>query len=354
VASTGGKPLNKGIPFPSGSAIALDCHLSGVKRVITSGALNLDNLHLDNMKALLGVFAFSFLAAGIAAEVGVIGIGAKLTRFGGEYSFTEGPTADVQGNVYFTDQPNDRILRWNCTNGVVTTFMQPAGRANGMCFDAQGNLIVCADEKNELWLIPVASIAKGNAEGKEVLASEYQGKKLNGPNDVWCHPNGSLYFTDPFYKRPWWKHNEMPQDGQHVYRLSADRKTLTRVVDSLKQPNGIIGTSNGKELFVADIGDGKTYRFAVQADGTLANRKLVCELGSDGMTIDFDGNLYLTGKGVTVVDREGQQVDHIEVPESWTANVCFGGYQRHTLLITASKGFYAMQMMTKGAFKQGK
>ncbi|MBK9137517.1 MAG: SMP-30/gluconolactonase/LRE family protein [Verrucomicrobia bacterium] len=300
------------------------------------------------------------LVTSTMAQVGVpttkvTGLNAKLTRFGGEYSFTEGPTADTDGNVYFTDQPNNRILRWDRQTGQVTTYLEPAGRANGMCFDAAGNLLVCADEKNELWLIPAASVASGTAEGKQILASEYLGKKLNGPNDVWCHPDGSLYFTDPFYKRPWWTHDKMPQDGQHVYRLSADRKTLTRVADSLKQPNGIVGTPDGKTLYVADIGDKKTYRFQIQADGSLANKTLFCELGSDGMTLDAEGNLYLTGQGVTVFNPRGQKIDHIEVPdERWTANVCFGGRDRHTLFITASKGFYAIQMMTRGAFKQGK
>lgn len=310
------------------------------------------------MKAISLVIAAIVGISTLAQEgvpiLGVVGLQAKLTKLGGDYSFTEGPTADVEGNVYFTDQPNNRILRWDQRNGQVTTYLEPAGRANGMCFDALGNLLVCADEKNELWFIPAESVTKGNADGKQVLASEYNGKKLNGPNDVWCHPNGSLYFTDPFYKRPWWTHDKMPQDGQHVYRLSADRKTLTRVVESLKQPNGIVGSPDGKTLYVADIGDKKTYRFAIQADGSLASKTLHCELGSDGMTLDADGNLYLTGKGVSVFNSDGKKIDQIEVPEGWTANVCFGGRDRHTLLITASKGFYAIQMMTKGAFKQGK
>ena len=311
------------------------------------------------MRTILLLAGF-VLVTSTMAQVGVpttkvTGLNAKLTRFGGEYSFTEGPTADTNGNVYFTDQPNNRILRWDRQTGQVTTYLEPAGRANGMCFDAAGNLLVCADEKNELWLIPAASVANGTAEGKRILASEYLGKKLNGPNDVWCHPDGSLYFTDPFYQRPWWTHDKMPQDGQHVFRLSADRQTLTLVADSLKQPNGIVGTPDGKTLYVSDIGDKKTYRFQIQADGSLANKTLFCELGSDGMTLDAEGNLYLTGQGVTVFSPRGQKIDQIEVPdERWTANVCFGGRDRHTLFITASKGFYAIQMMTRGAFKQGK
>lgn len=146
----------------------------------------------------------------------------------------------------------------------------------------------------------------------------------------------------------------MPQDGQHVYRAAPDRRTLTRVADSLKQPNGIVGTPDGRTLFVADIGDRKTYRFTIRPDGTLADRTLFCELGSDGMTLDAEGNLYLTGRGVTVFDKTGRQIEHIPVPENWTANVCFGGADRQTLFITASKGLYAVRTRVKGAFPLGK
>ena len=276
-----------------------------------------------------------------AAEEGVLAPGAKLEKLSGEFNFTEGPTADAAGNVFFTDQPNDRILKWSI-EGKLSTFLQPAGRANGMFFDSQGNLIACADEKNELW-----SIAP---DGKPtVLLKDYAGKTLNGPNDVWVLPDGGLYFTDPFYKRSWWKHDQMPQDGQHVYFLTPDRKKLARVTTDLKQPNGIIGTPDGKTLYVADIGARKTYSFQIQADGTLANKKLHCELGSDGMTLDSEGNLYLTGRGVSVFDSNGKRIEQINVPEPWTANVCFGGKDRQTLFITASKGLYAIRTRVKGA-----
>lgn len=276
-----------------------------------------------------------------AAESPVIAPGAKLETLSTEFSFTEGPTCDAVGNVFFTDQPNDRIMKWTI-DGRLTTFLKPAGRANGMFFDAQGNLIACADEKNELW-----SIAP---DGKStVIQKGFKDHALNGPNDVWVRPDGGLYFTDPFYKRSWWTHDKMPQDGQHVYYLPADRSALVRAADSFKQPNGIIGTPDGKRLFVADIGDRKTYAFDIQSDGSLANRKLFCEMGSDGMTLDAQGNLYLTGKGVMVYGPEGQKIEQIDVPESWTANVSFGGADHQTLFITASKGLYSIRLKVRGA-----
>jgi gluconolactonase len=272
----------------------------------------------------------------------VVASRARVEKLAGGFGFTEGPTCDAEGNLFFTDQPNDRILKWS-VQGELSTFLQPAGRANGMCFDPRGSLIACADEKNALW-----SIAP---DGKvTVLVSEYRQKLLNGPNDVWVRPDGALYFTDPFYERTWWTHDTMPQDGQHVYFLCADRRRLVRVADDLQKPNGIIGTPDGKTLYVADIGAGKTYRYDIAPDGSLAGKTLAVEQGSDGMTLDNEGNLYLTGNGVLVFDKDGRQIDQIQVPdEQWTANVSFGGKDRHTLFITASTGLYAIRTRVKGA-----
>jgi gluconolactonase len=272
----------------------------------------------------------------------VVASGATVEKLAGGFEFTEGPTSDAAGNLFFTDQPSDRILKWS-VEGKLSTFLQPAGRANGMCFDAGGQLIACADEKTALWSIaPDGRVT--------VILSEYGGRPLNGPNDVWVRPDGALYFTDPFYDRPWWTHHALPQDGQHVYFLSADRQHLARVADDLTKPNGITGTPDGKTLFVADIGAGKTYRYDIAPDGSLAGKTLVIDHGSDGMTIDSEGHLYLTGDGVLVFDQAGRQVDHIRIPdEKWTGNVSFGGADRHTLFITASTGLYAIRMRVRGA-----
>ena len=268
--------------------------------------------------------------------------GAELVKLAGEFSFTEGPAADKAGNVFFTDQPNDRIMKWS-TAGELSTFMQPSGRSNGMFIDRSDNLWSCADEKNEIWKI---------APGKEpeVITVKYEGLLMNGPNDLWVSPEGNIFFTDPFYKRSWWKHSEMPQEKQCVYFLSADRLTLKRVEEELLQPNGIVGTPDGKTLYVADIRGNKTWSYTINADGSLSDKKLFCELGSDGMTIDSKGNIYLTGKGVTVFDKTGKKLGNIPVPENWTANICFGGKNRKALFITASKGLYTIRTRVRGAY----
>ena len=124
------------------------------------------------------------------------------------------------------------------------------------------------------------------------------------------------------------------------------------MIDDLRQPNGIIGTPDGKLLYVADIGASKTCRYRIQTDGSLKEKSLFCELGSDGMTIDSQGNIYLTGKGVSVFDSAGKKIEHIEVPEGWTANVCFGGKDRQMLFITASKSLYGLRMSVHGVDSQ--
>jgi gluconolactonase len=272
----------------------------------------------------------------------IIQPGAQLEKLADGFLFTEGPASDAKGNVYFTDQPNDRIMIWSIS-GKLSTFMQPSGRSNGLSFDKEGNLWACADEKNELWCI---------APDKKVLVipSKYQNKPLNGPNDLWITDNGGVYFTDPYYKRSWWDHTTMPQDCQAVYYLEPGHKEIIRVANDLIQPNGIVGTPDCKTLFIADIGGHKTWSYTINGDGSLSNKKLFCEMGSDGMTIDVDGNIYLTGNGVTIFDRNGVRIGNIAVPEEWSANVCFGGKDMKSLFITASKSLYRIQTQIKGAY----
>jgi gluconolactonase len=270
----------------------------------------------------------------------VIKAGSVPEKLADGFQFTEGPSADAKGNVYFTDQPNDRIMIWNNKTGL-STFMQPSGRSNGLAFDGDGNLWACADEKNEIWRI-------SPDKKSYVITGLFEEKPFNGPNDLWVNPAGGIYFTDPFYKRSWWDHTEMPQLKQCVYYLSPDLKTIIMVADDLQQPNGIVGTPDGKTLYVADIRAGKTWEYSIGPDGTLTGKKLFCEMGSDGMTIDSKGNIYLTGKGVTVFDKTGRKLGNIAIPENWTANVCFGDSDLKSLYITASKGIYRIRLKVKG------
>jgi len=270
----------------------------------------------------------------------IITAGSSPEKLADGFLFTEGPTANNDGNVYFTDQPNDRIMVWK-TGGTLETFLKPSGRSNGLATDRNGNLWACADENNELWMVD-----KNKNVQKHPFT--YNNKPLNGPNDLWIDAAGGIYFTDPFYKRPWWEHTTMPQDIQGVYYITPDMQTVTRIIDDLKQPNGIVGSADGKSLYVADIGANRTYRYDIEKNGIVTNKKLFCELGSDGMTIDSKGNIYLTGKGVTIFDNKGALIGNIPVPEGWTANVCFGDKDLKSLFITASKSLYRIRVKVKG------
>ncbi|MDT0594960.1 SMP-30/gluconolactonase/LRE family protein [Glaciecola petra] len=267
--------------------------------------------------------------------------GAKLNLVSDMFSFTEGPAVNKSGDVFFTDQPNDRIMKWSALDNTVSVFMQPAGRANGLYFDHDDNLLACADEQNELWKIDL------NGE-KTVLVDQFNSKRLNGPNDLWLDAKGGIYFTDPFYQRLYWQHEEQEITEQNVYYISPDSTSIVIAASELVKPNGIIGSADGKSLFVADIGADKTYKYDIGENGKLSNRRLFTELGSDGMTIDQQGNLYLTGNGVTVFNPQGKKVLHIPVPEDWTANVTFGGLNQRTLFITAMDSVYTLQMNSNG------
>lgn len=328
---------------PSGTFYDPD-HPGNVKRLPSLGVHEhwnnaKDKKYSRNLGTGNGIELIAITPANITKS-GIIAPGAKVKKLSGGFKFTEGPAVDAQGNVFFTDQPNNRIHKWS-VDGKLSIFHDSPGRANGLYFDKHGNLLACADLNNELWLI--------DTKGKiTVLVKDYKGKKLNGPNDLWQEPKGGIYFTDPFYKRPYWTRGPMEQDGQHVYYLSPNREKLIRVTNDLVQPNGIIGTPNGKLLYVADIRARKTYVYKINADGTLSNKKLFCSMGSDGMTIDNEGNIYLTGRGVTVFNSAGEKIEHIPIDAGWTANVCFGGPNRHTLFITAQTSLYSLRMRVKG------
>jgi gluconolactonase len=288
------------------------------------------------------ILIFFLTASGGFAQVPTAP-GAEIKLSSDGYKFTEGPASDAGGNVYFTDQPNDRILKWSAETGKTETFLQPAGRSNGLYVDHDGNLIACADENGQLWKIDVAT------KKYDVLLDQFGEKLFNGPNDLWIDPVGGVFFTDPFYKRDYWKGREKPdQEKQRVFYLPKDADVPVIVEDTLVQPNGIIGTPDGTQLFVADIGAKKTYRYDITSDHKLTKRQLFCEMGSDGMTLDQEGNLYLTGKGVTVFDKTGKKLGNIPIDEGWTANVTFGGKEMKTLLITAMDSVYTLEMAVGG------
>lgn len=273
------------------------------------------------------------------SESKIIAENAKPKLISDQFKFTEGPAADKKGNIFFTDQPNDHIWKYS-NDGELSLFLDKSGRSNGMYFDKNGNLLTAADEKNEIWSIsPDKKIT--------VLLDNYEGKQFNGPNDLWIDPKGGIYFTDPYYQRPYWVRKKPELDGQHVYYLPKGATKPFIVDNNMVRPNGIVGSANGKVLYVADIVAKKTYKYDIKKDGSLSNRQLFADMGSDGMTLDNKGNLYLSGNGVTVFNSQGEQIEHISVP-GWTANVCFGGEKKNILFLTSNTSVYTLKMKVKG------
>lgn len=265
--------------------------------------------------------------------------GAEVTKVASGFLFTEGPAVAADGRVFFTDQPNDRIYIWDENSGV-SLFLEGCNRSNGLFFNRDGGLVSCADEKNELLLFDMEGTST-------LLCSDFEDKHLNAPNDLWIAPNGGIYFTDPYYHRTWWSadHKEI-QSTRGVYFLNQNGE-LSRQVADLKTPNGIVGTPDGKMLYVADIEAEKTWRYTILPDGSLADKQLFASVGSDGMTIDNRGNVYLTFGKVWVFNPAGKLICEIEFPEE-PANICFGGAARNTLFVTARTSVYCLKMSVKG------
>jgi len=286
-----------------------------------------------------GLIALLILATAMGwnvAGASVVADGAKVEKLAGGFNFTEGPAADARGNVFFTDIPNNRIHEWS-QDGKLSTFRENSGGANGLYFDEEGHLLACEGGGRRL----VSIDPKGEA---RVLADKYQGKKFNSLNDLWIDPKGGIYFTDPRYGN----RDGMEQNGEHAYYLAPDRKKLIRVIDDMVRPNGVIGTPDGKTLYVTDNGGGKTFAYKIEQDGTLSGKKLIAPEGSDGMTIDNEGNIYLTTRVVAVYNKNGEKIEEIKVPEG-PSNVTFGGSDNQTLFITARTSLYSVKMRVKGA-----
>ncbi|MGO4920676.1 SMP-30/gluconolactonase/LRE family protein [Maribacter spongiicola] len=290
---------------------------------------------------ILASLLFTTVISCKSQQRSLVSDGAQLVQVANNFSFTEGPASDKNGNVYFTDQPNNKIMKWNQADNSISTFIESSGRANGLYFDNNENLLAAADDKNELWRIHKTGEI-------DTLITDFEGKKLNGPNDLWVDLKGGIYFTDPYYQREYWTRTEADIKEKNVYYISPDLKNISIVAMGLIQPNGIIGTPDGKTLYVADIGDKKTYSYSIQEDGTLGDQTLFTDMGSDGMTIDNKGNVYLTGAGVTIFNSQGEQLKNIPINENWTANVTFGGENQDVLFITAMGSVYTLQMNVHG------
>lgn len=269
--------------------------------------------------------------------IGPIG---DLKQVATEFAFTEGPAADYQGNLYFTDIPKTTIHRLTA-DGKVEVFTNRSRRTNGLMFGRAGELYACEME---------GQLVVWNVEKKErrVLVDIYDGKPLNAPNDLVLDRAGGVYFTDPHFGAE----DPLPQGGTYVYYWS-NKEGVRRITDNLSAPNGIMLSPDEKTLYVFPSGSDKMLSYPVQAPGVLGEQSEFYQLrpggkGADGATVDAKGNLYITSHlGVEVASPAGEPLGVIECPEK-PANVTFGGPELKVLYITARSSLYAAQMEVAG------
>ena len=273
----------------------------------------------------------------------------KLEKIATGFMFTEGPVWDAsQGCLFFSDIPANKIRKWTKAKGA-ELIREPSGKSNGLTIDKQGRLIACEHANRRVSLT--------EKDGKVVtIADKYNGKKLNSPNDVVVKSDGSIYFTDPPYglTAEFGKLGEQEQPFQGVYRLSADGKTLTLLIDDFDRPNGLAFSPDESLLYIDDTARVHVRVFDVQPDGTIANGRIFADLKSDaegnvdGMKIDSEGNAYVTGPGgVSILDPSGKKLGIIEMPEV-SANVAWGEDDWKTLFITASSSVYKIRLNIAG------
>ena len=279
----------------------------------------------------------------------------KVRKLTGGFRFTEGPAWDGKDAWYFSDLSNRTLHRWTERKGVELVRTGIDGSSNGIVVDADGRLVFCE--------VATRRIVRRSADGKEVtLADSCDGRPIGMPNDLWRAPGGDIYFTIPRTNARRAKavpknavsgtvcRIASPQHDVGQNRPSGDGGyEVNNVGIGLKSPNGIVGTRDCKWLYVADPGAQKCWRFAIEPDGSLTDQELAADRGSDGLAVDEQGNLYVTGRdeGVLVYSPEAKQIAKIAVPER-PANMKFGGPDGRTLFITARTGIYAVEMNVRG------
>ena len=261
---------------------------------------------------------------------------AEIKKLADGFKFTEGPALGPDGRVYFSDIPNNRINVFDPATQELSSYREESGGSNGLMWSPNDALVSCEGKNRRVSHHYIGG-------DFQTLADKFEGKRLNSPNDLTLDNVGGIYFTDPRYGN----RDDMEMEVEGVYYIGRNRK-LTRVIDDMVRPNGLILSNDFKTLYVADLGEGKTYQYAVKKPGELGPKTPFAPIGSDGMTIDDFGNVYLTlDAHVYVFNPEGQEIEKIKFPEN-PANVTFGGADRNMLYVTARKGLYGVKTNVTG------
>jgi gluconolactonase len=280
--------------------------------------------------------------------------GVQVEQLGSGFTFTEGPIWNQAGRfLLFSDMPGDTRRRWDEQNGVAVV-LSPSNKGNGMTLDADGRLIVCEHSTSSV----VRMDPDGTGSGREVLASHYQGKELNSPNDVVVHSSGAIYFSDPTYGRMpgFGIEREQDLDFQAVYRIPPGGGDVQVLADDFAQPNGLCFSPDESLLYVNDTDRAHIRTFELQSDGLAAGDRVLAEsIGTaslekmdlvDGMKCDEGGNIWVTGpSGVWVIGPDGEHLGTIQIPEP-VGNLHWGGPDWSWMFVCASTGLYRFQTKT--------
>lgn len=295
--------------------------------------------------ALLSIVASSFSADPENKAIPGIWNQTEIKKLHTGFKFTEGPALDAEGSVYFTDIPNDRIHKVD-TTGKLSTFLENSKKCNGLMVDSAGQIIACQGGEGRIIAIdPKTKAITG-------VATTFNNKPFNAPNDLVLSREGGVYFTDPKFGE-----GEAAQDKMSVYYVKAG--IVSRLIDNLQRPNGVLLSPDESHLYVLPSGQPEVMVYPIISPGVLGESRVLCKLesadpakprGGDGLTVDYRGNLYLTAPGlkaIQVVTSQGKMLGLIYFPEA-PSNCTFGGKDLRTLFVTAQTSIYTTQMELVG------
>jgi gluconolactonase len=296
------------------------------------------------LAALIAAACLPWAAAAAADKIPGVGPVGEVKKLHTMLQFTEGPTSDGQGNLYFSDIPANKIYRMSAS-GELSVLLDPSNHTNGLMYNGAGKIVAC-EMDGRIVEIDIAT--------KQVrpLAAQYGGNRFNAPNDLVLDRQGGIYFTDPHFRAP----TPLPQDKVAVYYRDA-QGSVTRLIDDLKAPNGVILSPDEKTVYVVPTMQKEIMAYPVTSPGKLGAGTVLCTLqqpegrdntGGDGLTIDTQGNLYITSSlGIQVFNPQGKLLGILAFPEQ-PANCTFGGPGNRTLYVTARTSLYAVDMEAQG------